>query len=905
LTAPDRILDEVAAAVADGNDIDWPEVHRRLEGTENAKAASALESVEAFGRESRSTSLRTQAQGPLHPILYLMIPAVVLQVLLGVAGFLFGPGSSVSVPGWPLAATAIVMAASGVVVAIAGRWDPRTSPLAGVFLSIASAPAITLTSFMAAGATQRLASAPLFEVFLPFFLWWFVEQFPRVLRLERRGRWFAWAKYLSLSAGLVLFVVNGLDRLIPGHSVFDSMIPILLRSGTAHWSVVLLLALPAPFVIFLRLRHTEGSERRRVLLFMWGLALGVVPIVVMSLLDTLSPSFSRWVSSPRKVAVTVAIAYGFLLTIPVSLGYAAVARRALDLRFFLDRAARIVLARGLVWTFAIVPWMTVVVVFWAERQQPLTDLFQRPLVPVLVIAGLLGIALLLGRDRLLMDVERRLTSSRLASGAELASLGNRLGTVRDIDELSLTVREEGARLLRASSCDLLLRRDGDDSWYEAVGGTCGRLDARSAIIGLVEASPEPISVDVGDADSWFRLLPEEDRMWSAEADFRLLVPVTEPGGECVALMAFGPSVTGRVFTRPDLDIAAAAASTISLSLAPLSAELHPGSVPRDRRMDSPAGECRSCGRVMEICGSTCMCGEVTKPAAIPYLLSGKFRLGGILGSGGMGVVYLGRDVTLDRTVALKTLPRMRSGSLMRLRREARSMASFVHPNLALIFGVETWRGVPVLIVEYLRGGTLLQTIGKVDDPVFVTELGIRIAGALAALHDKGILHRDVKPANIGFSEEKEPKLLDFGLAQVIEQSRDDLVDEMVTDVDFETEGLMGGRLTQTAHVVGTPLYLSPEVLKGREPTPEQDIWALHVVMWEALVGKHPLAGLSTESALEKVRSGSIPSVREGRSDCPEVLVNLLDRGLNRRRSVRPKSARRLARDLQAAVQELS
>ncbi len=133
----------------------------------------------------------------------------------------------------------------------------------------------------------------------------------------------------------------------------------------------------------------------------------------------------------------------------------------------------------------------------------------------------------------------------------------------------------------------------------------------------------------------------------------------------------------------------------------------------------------------------------------------------------MGVVYKGHDLTLDRVVALKTLPRLSAGEATQLRREARAMASVEHPHLASIYGAETWRGAPVLVLEHLPGGTLADRVAAGSIPIaHVVTAGRAIAQALRHLHGLGMLHRDVKPSNIGYAAGDVPKLMDFGLAKL-------------------------------------------------------------------------------------------------------------------------------------------
>ena len=187
--------------------------------------------------------------------------------------------------------------------------------------------------------------------------------------------------------------------------------------------------------------------------------------------------------------------------------------------------------------------------------------------------------------------------------------------------------------------------------------------------------------------------------------------------------------------------------------------------------DEPAVYCPACSLVWSPETRRCSCGTATSAAALPLFVQGKFRLERLVGTGGMGVVYLAVDMVLDRQVAIKTLPSLRSESADRLHREARTMARVLHPNLALIYGAEQWRGTPMLIVEYLDGGTLRDRIRRGPVPyVEAIDLGIVLADVLDRVHASGVLHRDVKPSNIGYTSDRRPKLLDFGLA-LLDRSR--------------------------------------------------------------------------------------------------------------------------------------
>ena len=189
---------------------------------------------------------------------------------------------------------------------------------------------------------------------------------------------------------------------------------------------------------------------------------------------------------------------------------------------------------------------------------------------------------------------------------------------------------------------------------------------------------------------------------------------------------------------------------------------------------------------------------------------------------------LQRDaLRLERDVAIKILTARSLGRLMGLKPEAWAMATVTHPAVAQIHGVESWRGRPFLVVEFLPGGTLEDRLrDRPIDPAEAVSVVARLAGALAALHEKGCLHGDIKPSNIGFTAEGSPKLLDFGLAHAVDDA---------------------------AMVGGTLPYLSPEVLAGRTAGEADDVWALSVVLYEMVLGRHPFAGGALDEMQSRIR----------------------------------------------------
>jgi serine/threonine protein kinase len=192
-----------------------------------------------------------------------------------------------------------------------------------------------------------------------------------------------------------------------------------------------------------------------------------------------------------------------------------------------------------------------------------------------------------------------------------------------------------------------------------------------------------------------------------------------------------------------------------------------------------------------------------------------------LGEGGMGIVYRAEDTNLNRQVAIKVLPDIFAGDperMARFEREAKLLASLNHPNIATIYGLEQTDGKRFLAMEFVEGETLAQRIVKGPLPVDETrDVCGQIAEGLEATHEKGIIHRGLKPANIKITPEGKVKVLDFGLAKALQ-------DEMPA-VDASKSPTLTDQMTRPGVILGTAAYMSPEQAKGRAVDKRADIWA--------------------------------------------------------------------------------
>ena len=237
---------------------------------------------------------------------------------------------------------------------------------------------------------------------------------------------------------------------------------------------------------------------------------------------------------------------------------------------------------------------------------------------------------------------------------------------------------------------------------------------------------------------------------------------------------------------------------------------------------------------------------------------------------------------------------------MRLRREARTAAAVSHPNLASIYGIETWQGMPMLILEMLEGGTLAQKIerGRLSQAAAI-ELGIAIAEGLAQLHAADILHRDLKPSNIGYTRDGVPKLMDFGIARVMYDLRRDGRIEPVGGGAGDASGALpptsiwnetATSLDLSRQLAGTLSYLSPEALNGQRADASFDLWSLAIVLYECLLGSKVFGTGDVRQIMTRIRLGRVPDFAQVCPQYDQALGAFFRSALHKNAARRPATA---------------
>jgi serine/threonine protein kinase len=285
---------------------------------------------------------------------------------------------------------------------------------------------------------------------------------------------------------------------------------------------------------------------------------------------------------------------------------------------------------------------------------------------------------------------------------------------------------------------------------------------------------------------------------------------------------------------------------------------------------------------------------------------GRFKLGTLLGRGGMGEVWKAQDVRLGREVAIKILPPELAAHpelQIRFDRESKILAALNHPGIAQIYEAdEEYPEAPdqtksptkimFLVMEFVEGKSLSEILANGALPILTSiRLGRQIAKALYAAHEAGIIHRDLKPANIMVSSRNQVKVLDFGLARPLAQH-------------IHSTGQALPEVTTSGMVMGTAAYLAPEQIKGQAADIQSDIWSLGCVLYQMLVGRRPFPADSIPEVLASVLRDEPIDVSTLNSSVNAPLKTLVDKCLSKDPEKRPKDAKEVSALLKEILHEL-
>jgi serine/threonine protein kinase len=276
----------------------------------------------------------------------------------------------------------------------------------------------------------------------------------------------------------------------------------------------------------------------------------------------------------------------------------------------------------------------------------------------------------------------------------------------------------------------------------------------------------------------------------------------------------------------------------------------------------------------------------------------QYKIGELLGKGGMGVVYRAQDTKLNRPVALKMLRAGLTADPDRLRRfmqEARAAAAITHPAIAQVYDIDTVDETTFIVMEFIEGQTVGQLIAKKElDLLGSVEIALQVAEGLAKAHKSKIIHRDIKSENIMVTRDGHAKLLDFGLAKLLEPAPDE--NQTLTILENAPTKTMP-QTTAAGTIMGTTSYMSPEQARGQTLSYPSDIFSLGIVLYEMVTGDLPFKGDSPLDTMHAIAFEEAPPVTTIRKNLPPELHRVLSRCLRKRPEDRYTDAGELAADL--------
>lgn len=797
-----------------------------------------------------------------------LVTALIVSKLILVAVLLVGgdPIAAAASPFSPaLHATVFLgFGLAGAWLILGGRRDPRAPTLGAVFCIVAIAFAREPGRLWATHISSlsrlpfRLLARQKFDPLLPGFLWLFARDFPH--RSMTSGVRRRLVTMLTASTAWGLSCITDLTRQLSGPNVSGRWFD--LGRSNDFWLVTAALSVAALAFMLARTGDTHGVERVRSAWFVVSLTVGFVPLFVEVMTEALIPGFERWAQSPHVRPMIGDVLVTCLLTIPVTTTYAVLARHVLDVRVVFRRALRCALTKYAFMVLSVAPLGRVGWLLAVHPQLTFAGLTTSSLDRLLLAAALIGLGLLTITERVLKCVDRLFFGPTYDARVVVGQAAQRMSRALDAGALAEILRD----VIRASldPCDVAVAlKMVDGQGYRLLDTGTQLPDDAPLVDYLARQREEVLCV----TDRLLSSISSDDAAWIARHGVELIVGVRGSAGPILGWMGLAARRNERPYQSEDIDLLGdlTAAAALALERQTVRSAGIPVMLPPSWKA---AAECPGCGLV-DAAGERSLCGECGSPlemCPIPWVVSGKFLVRRRLGRGGMGVVYLAEDLALRRYVALKTLSYLSAAASQRSQGEALAMASVSHPHIATLYGCERWQDRPILVIEYLEGGTLATRLRASQPSIAaVVAWGLCLADALRCLHRRGRLHGDIKPSNIGFDTDNNPKLLDFGLTNT-----------------FTNEPTSRRSLPRAQW--GTLAYRCPDADDFEASSPHGDLWSLAAVLYEAIVGPAAFQVFARSPHPRTI------SFNDGSHKMPAELVLFFERALSPRVEDRPARA---------------
>lgn len=602
-------------------------------------------------------------------------------------------------------------------------------------------------------------------------------------------------------------------------------------------------------------RVKEPDQRRRIQWVIYGSIAGIVPgllhLASQILLNfvAVNPQ-SKW----KTYLVTNTIGNFMTVAIPLSVGYAVLKHRAFDVNVVIRRGLQHLFAKQVLRVILALPVAGLVYTFIANRNLPLTAILTgNPFLLLLIAAAALSLKF---RRQLTRWIDRRFFREAYSQEQILLNLIEKIKELDSMPELSRLVSKEVESALHPERVHVFYR--GDEKRDLTLGysssGQSGelRIAEESDLLqwmrrqrGAQEFPPPP-----------HNSLSEEACAWLGQLEVNLIVPMGGADGRLTGLLLLGEKKSEEPYTKNDRQLLEAIASQMAVvyenvwlkEQAVREQKIKHEVLARfEEREINLVKECPVCGACYDSASTVCARDqhELTLSLPVERTIDQKYRLDRMIGRGGMGAVYEATDLRLNRNVAIKIMLGSMFGdrtALRRFEREAQASARLNHANIITVYDYGSIRTEGAyLVMELIRGSTLrseLTRLGQLDSQTAAGWFTQLLDGVEAA-HQAGVIHRDLKPENVLILAQAagrgQIKVLDFGLARI-----------------SQLDPSNPQSLTTPGTVMGTFAYMSPEQILGEEVDERGDIFALGVMVVEALTGSRPFVGRTSAELIASI-----------------------------------------------------
>ncbi len=702
---------------------------------------------------------------------------------------------------------------------------------------------------------------------LPYFLWSFFLAFPKPEGRQRiQGYW----RCSLLILGVSLILAN-LILIYPGHATSSLS---LLALGLDHRhslgnniydGLVYGLALAAIPVFLWRTFHSSSDEKERARFFI-NVMTATIVLPCIFILYTAVDGKLGLPQIPSSLFDNIRTTLNLLLLLnPLAVAYAVVVDEILPTRYLVRQSLRYLIGKYTIILIGLTPFIMLIENLYIERNRTIADLTGDLEFIFLLLLTAIGIYAIRTRETISVVLEKKFFRDRY-------NLDDGLTRIVSMGEKSFSPEDLALRSLKLLD-QLIMPTKGEFFFLRSADGNFENPDNGEIINGKTFFLKEFIHKDkpVFGRD---KSLETSIRDWLKSQSYEVLMPIHSMEGTLIAFLGLMEKRSQDHYNETDRKLLIGLTKTIELTLGSTRMSQHASiqlSQGIPTLVKSNSGMLRLCNHCQLTHPDTTLicCDQETSPGAVPYTLNNRFRIEKLLGHGNSGDVYEAYDLELRRQVAVKMLIKTSIEEARIFRRESIAVAALSNHNLAAIYDTQIWDGLPILIFELMEQGSLDKKLQQGPlGPDDLLHLASAMSQGLDYLHQRNFLHRDIKPANIGYSANGEAKLLDFGLAKVSGSGKippGELVQTETMNITLSKAGC-----------VGTPLYWSPEVLVGKKPNPATDVWAMCVVLYEALTGTHPFERPTWFESSRAIASGTFEPIQV---TCPAALAELIEGGL--------------------------